>query len=241
MHSRRLLLLPLIAILSLTATAPTGAQTEGKRRVIEVSGSAEVSAAPDLAVVAFAVETTAPQAAAAVEQNAARSSKVASALKQRLGAKDRLSTTRYSLEPRYQTPGRGSQAPPTITGYVAHNEVRVETHDLDHLGQLLDAAITAGANRVSELQFTLEDRNPTLRAALAKAGAEARAQAESIAAALGVQLKQVVSATSSPPPIIPRRYDGRAMVAAAEGRAATEVEPGEVSVTATLQVTYEIE
>jgi uncharacterized protein YggE len=216
-------------------------QTEPKRRTIEVSGSAEVSAAPDLAILSFAVETTATEASAAVEQNAARSAKVASAVKQRLGAKDKLSTTRYALEPRYQYPERGSQAPPTITGYVAANEVRVETSNLDQVGQLVDAAITAGANRVSELQFTLADRNPTLRAALAKAGSEARAQAESIAAALGVQLKQVVTATSQPPPIIPRRYEGRGMVAAAEARAPTPLEPGEVTVSATLQVTYEIE
>lgn len=231
----------LAAALAACLVASAAAETEPRRRTIEVTGSAEVSATPDLAILSFAVETTAAEASAAVEQNAARSAKVASTIKQRLGAKDKLSTSRYALEPRYQQPERGSQVPPTITGYVAANEVRVETSNLEQVGQLVDAAIAAGANRVSELQFTLADRNPVLRAALAKAGSEARAQAESIAAALGVQLKQVVSATSQPPPIIPRRYEGRALVAAAEARAPTPLEPGEVTVSATLQVIYEIE
>jgi len=235
----RHVLLPIVSVLLAGWVAPVEAQTEPKKRTIEVSGSAEVSAAPDLAIISFAVETTAADAAAAVEQNAARSAKVTSALKQRLGGKDQLSTAGYGLEPRYQQQERGSQAPPTIAGYVAHNDVRVQTHNLDHVGQLIDAAIAAGANRVSELQFTLEDRNPTLRIALAKAGSEARAQAESIAAALGVQLKQVIAASSSPPPIMPRRYEGRAL--AAEARAPTPLEPGDVTVSATLQVTYEIE
>jgi uncharacterized protein YggE len=220
---------------------PVAAEEAPKRRTIDVSGRGEVSVAPDLAILAFAVETANPEAGTAVSQNAAKSAKVSAALKSRLGPKDSMSTTRYSLEPRYQYPERGSDAPPTITGYVARNDVRLEIHALDGVGALIDAATAAGANRVSELQFTLEERGPALRSALAKAGSEARAQAESVAAALGVQLKQVVAATAAPPPIEPRFYEGAAMRASAEAKAPTQVEPGAVSVSATLNVTYEIE
>ena len=235
------LLLAVALVLALASVRAGAAEDGPKRRTIQVSGYGEISVAPDLVIISFAVETATDQAAVAVEQNAARSSKVAAAIKQRLGSKDHVSTTRYSLEPRYQQPERGSTAPPRITGYLARNDVRVETHALDDVGRLIDAATEAGANRVSDLQFTLEDRNPQLRAALAKAGAEARAQAESIASALGVQLKQVLSATTQSAPIVPRRYEGAAMMAAAEARAPTSVEPGEITVSATLQVTYEIE
>lgn len=232
-----------LVLLAVTVSAlqAHAAETAPKPRTIQVTGSGEVSIAPDLAIVSFAVETASEAAASAVEQNAARSGKVAAAIKQRLGSKDHISTTRYSLDPRYQQPERGSTVPPKIVGYVARNDVRVETHALDQVGRLIDAAIEAGANRVSELQFTLEDRNPQLRAALAKAGAEARSQAESIASALGVQLKQVIAATTQSAPIVPQRYQGMAMMAAAEARAPTSVEPGEITVSATLQVTYEIE
>lgn len=205
---------------------------------MEVSGSAEVSAPPDLAIISFAVETTAAEADQAVEQNAARSAKVAAAIKPKLGPKDRSSTTRYALEPRYQQAERGSTDAPKIVGYVAYNEVRIETHALDQVGQLIDAGVTAGANRVSQLEFTLEDRTPTLRAALAKAGSEARAQAEAVASALGVQIKRVMTA-SSQSPLMPRRPEGMAMRTAAA--APTAIEPGDVTVTATLQVVYEIE
>lgn len=234
------LTLAIVSIVGILAPNLSHADDTVKQRTIEVTGTAEVSVPPDLAIISLAVETTAKEATSAVEQNAARTAKVAAALKPKLGPKDRSSTTRYALEPRYQQEERGSTNAPTITGYVAYNEVRIEIHALDAVGQLIDAGVTAGANRVSQLEFTLEDRNPTLRTALNQAGSEARAQAESVATALGVRLKQVVTA-SSQSPMMPRRYEGVAMRAAAESRAPTQVDPADVTVSATLHVVYEIE
>ena len=232
-------LLSALGMVALVMVTPAGAEDKAPPRTISVTGQGEVTAAPDLAIVAVAVETTAPKAADAVNENAKRSAKVAAALKGLIGKDDKLTTTRYSLDPRYDQGKRGEGVEPRIIGYVARNEVQVETHAIDGVGGLIDAAITAGANRISNLQFTLAARNEQLRAALQKAGAEARAQAESVASALGVKLKNVLSATTSTPPVIvPRRFEG---YAAMEARAPTPVEPGTVSVSATLQVTYEIE
>ena len=212
-----------------------------ERRTISVTGQGEVTTSPDLAILAVAVETSAPKAADAVAENATRSGAVASAVKNLIGKNDKVATTRYSLEPRYQAAKPGEAGEPRIIGFVARNEVQVETHKVDSVGTLIDAANTAGANRVSGLQFTLANRDEQLRAALEKAGAEARAQAESVAKALGVRLKGVASATTSTAPIVqPRYFEARAM-AAMEARAPTPIEPGSVSVAATLQVTYDIE
>ena len=243
---RTLTTLVLFATLGMGAAlaSPGAARADGKaadtRRTIAVTGQSEVTATPDVAILALAVETTAPKATDAVTENAARSAKVANALKSLIGKDDTVTTTRYSLDPRYESGKHGEVTEPRIIGYVAHNEVQVETHKIDAVGAMIDAAINAGANRISSLQFTLANRNPQLRAALEKAGAEARAQAESIATALGVKLKGVVSATTvSIPMIQPRRFEAMGMVA--EARAPTPIEPGNVAVSATLQVTYEIE
>jgi uncharacterized protein YggE len=224
----------------LTAAAAVRADEVRERRTISVTGEGNVTAAPDLAIVSFAVDTTATEASAAGEENARTSTAVAEAIKKRLSDKDKVTTAHYSLDPVYEQRERGGNQPPKITGYVARNEVRVETHAIDRVGELIDVATKAGSNRVSGLQFTLDDRSPYLRQALEKAGAEARQQAESVAKAIGVQLKQVVSATTSTSPIVPRRFQGFGM-AAAESRTQTPVEAGEVTVNAVLQVTYEIE
>jgi uncharacterized protein YggE len=230
----------LSAIVVSAPRARAGDNAPTPQRTISVTGQGEVTASPDLVTLTVAVETAAPSAAAAVSENAKRSAAVVSAVKELIGKEDKVTTSRYSLEPRYQSSKPGEVAEPRITGYVARNEVQVETHKIEGVGALIDAANRAGANRISGLQFTLSDRNEQLRAALEKAASEARAQAESVAKALGVTLKQVASATTSTGPVIQPRYFDRG-VAAMEARAPTPIEPGTVSVSATLQVTYTIE
>jgi hypothetical protein len=212
-----------------------------QRRTIAVTGRGEVRAVPDLAVVSFAVETTAGRATEAGAENAKRCAAVAAAVKALLDPADTLATTRYQLEPRYETPRPGEAREPRISGYVARNEVQVESRRVDAVGALIDAATAAGANRVAALQFTLSKRAEHLRTATERAGTDAHAQAESVAKGLGVRLKGVLSASTSVAPVpVPRRFE--AMPMAVEARAVpTPIEPGEAVVTATLQVTYEIE
>ncbi|HLY39525.1 MAG TPA: SIMPL domain-containing protein [Candidatus Binatia bacterium] len=210
-----------------------------ERRTIVVDGQGEVRATPDRAQLSFAVETTAARAGDAAAENAKRSAAVVAAVKPLAGAGGAVATTRYSIEPRYETARPGEPREPRITGYVAHSEVRVTDAPIDGVGAMIDAAVGAGANRVGGLQFTFAKQDELLRAALEKAGADARAQADSVARGLGVRLKGVVSATTHgrPMPIQPRF---EAMVS--EARAApTPIEPGEASVSATVQVTFEIE
>lgn len=233
----------LLVITLVLAALPASAQNASDRRTISVSGEGEVKAAPDLAVLSFAVETTAPEAGAAVAENARKSTALAAAIKQQLGPKDQVSTTGYQLDPIYEQRDRMVNPPtaPNITGYIARNEVMVQTRSLDTVGKLIDAATKAGANRVNGLSFTLEQRDAAQSAALQKAGQDARRQADEAARALGVKIVRVVSATTgSPGVIMPRQYKV-GMAAMAESDAMTPVEAGDVSVHASLQVTYEIE
>lgn len=228
----------LLALVALST--PALADDAPPPRTVAVTGEGRVSAAPDLAVVSFGVDTTAPTAGAAVADNAKKSTALVAAIKQKIGARDKVATTQYSLSPVYEQRDRASQAPPKITGYIASNLVRVELRDVTAVGALIDAATGAGANRVNDLQFTLEERAEPQSQALARAGADAKRQAEATAAALGVALGRVLSATTGGGPIVmPRTFARAGMVAMAEA-APPPVEASDVDVTATLQVTYEI-
>src|SRR5437667_166496 len=77
------------------------------RRTISVTGQGEVSVSPDVAILSVAVETTASKAAEAVSVNASRSAKVSNAVKGLTGKDDKVTTTRYALEPRYEAPKHG--------------------------------------------------------------------------------------------------------------------------------------
>ncbi len=236
---RLLLVVPLL--LALGVAEPLGADEKVRegRRTIAVTGRGEVRATPDRAALSFAVDTTGPRAADAATENARRSTAVAAALRSVLGAQAAVGTARYSVEPRYESTRPGESAP-RITGYVVRNQVAVQDAPIDRVGALIDAAVAAGANRVEGLTFTFAKQDELARSALEKAGADARAQAESVARGLGVRLKEVVAATTSTGPIPVRRFEGAPMVA--EARAVpTPIEPGEATVAATLQVTYSIE
>jgi uncharacterized protein len=237
MNRVRLPFLLLCATLSASLAAAQPKPDRPETRTLSVNGEGRVDAAPDLAIVSFAVEVTASEASAAVEQNAERSAAVAAAVKKLLTEKDRTTTTGYSLDPIYDQREAGTSAAPRIGGYIARNEVQVRVHAIAAVGTLIDAAIRAGSNRVSGLQFTLEDQSPQMRQALLEAGTDARRQAEAAAQALGVKLGPVVSArTGGGPIVLPEQR-----FAMAEAKMATPIEPGAVSVRATLQVTYEIE
>ncbi len=234
-----LALLSLLAATALSLPALADDHTPPPR-AISVTGEGEVKARPDLAVLSFAVETAAPTAGAAVSENAKQSAALAEAVKKKLGPADKVFTTQYSLSPVYEQREHAMAAPPRITGYVASNAVQVELRAVEQVGGLIDAATAAGANRADGLEFTLRERAQAQSDALQRAGEDARRQAEAAARALGVTLGRVLSASTGSPIVMPKAY-ARGMVAMAESSAPTPVEAGDVTVRASLQVTYEIE
>jgi uncharacterized protein YggE len=118
--------------------------------------------------------------------------------------------------------------------------VTVNTGALDLIGALIDSAIAAGANRVNSLSFSVKDDTKPRTEAITIATRDAHAQASALASALGVKLGKVVKATTvSEQRPIPMQRVGMAMAMSA--KVATPVEPGEVTVPATVSLTFEIE
>jgi uncharacterized protein len=225
------LILPL-TIFAISASA----QSSPASRTIEVDGNGETRTSPDSAELSVAIETTGKTAEEAATRNAALAEKVTAALKSKLGDKGKISTGNYSLNPEYdQRPGREK---PTITGYTAQNSIIVETGAIDLVGPLIDAAISAGANRIDYLNFTAKNNVKARTEAIAIATRDATAQADALASALGVKLGKVVKATTLAQ-ARPLPMQGLPMAMAA--RVPTPIEPGEVTVSATVSLTFEIE
>ena len=70
-------------------------------------------------------------------------------MKQAAGAGAVVTTVGYSVQPEYRYPREGRE--PQIAGYLSTNIVRVRSSDLKASGNLIDAAIKAGANRVQRI------------------------------------------------------------------------------------------
>jgi uncharacterized protein YggE len=199
-----------------------------------VSGNGEVQAAPDLATLEIAIETHATSADQAAGLNGALAEKVRDALTSKLGSKGRMWTGGYWLSPEY------TEGKPAVTGYTAQNSITVETGELGLVGPLIDTAIGAGANRISSLNYTLRDDSKARSEAIGKAARDAETQASALADALGVKLGSVIKA-STESEIHPVPITRFAVAGAMAANVETPIAAGQVTVPATVSLTYAIE
>jgi uncharacterized protein len=217
--------------------APLAASAEGSTPLssIRVTGASTVTANPDRANVDVGVVTQAPQSQNAVSQNARTFNAVMVALRKAFGPHADIKALSYSLNPDYQYHASGGT--PTITGYTATNVVRVTIDDLGRIGDVIDTATRAGANRVPSIQFALRDEEGVRTQALREAAVKAKAEADSLAAALGLKVNRILTVEEGGPVMVPVR---QVAFARAESSAATQIQPGAIEVNANVTLTVEV-
>jgi uncharacterized protein len=232
----RMLAVPCVVLLSVfsAAIAPSVAAQQvdaASQSTITVSGEGEASAAPDVAYVTVGVQIQSATAATAVAETSRRMAAILDAMRARGLASPDLQTTGLSVTPQYD---RDQQ----VTGYQATNSVTITVNQVDRAGELLDAALAAGANRVGGLRFAIRDTTALHYRALADAARVARSRADALAASLGLRVVGVASATESTVSA-PQPRAAVAFSAAAPGQApAPPVESGELRVTAQVRVSF---
>jgi hypothetical protein len=198
---------------------------------IRVTGEATVTANPDQAKIDIGVVTQAESAGAASAQNATRVDAVLAALKKTLGQRAEIKTISYSVNPNYRYPREGGA--PTITGYTATNTLQVTLNELSLVGKVIDTAVQFGANSIQRLQFTLKDDSALQAQALTEATGKAKTKAQTIASALGVNIVQILEADETVSSAVARVF-GLAEARAAGVAAPTPVEPGAITIRATV-------
>jgi hypothetical protein len=228
------ILLVAMAITGSAAAAPLDFTSE---RVIHASGSGNVIGTPDRAQVSLAIETENFDVKSAQQENAARMTQVIDALVAAGIPKDALKTTGYNIYPVYEDAKSSSDE--KVRSYRVTNTLTVTLHDVSRTGEVIDIAVANGINQASSIQFMLSDEQAqVLRTeALKKAVARARADADTVASALGVRITGVrdVDISGGYMPVL---YENYMLEGAAPKAAATPIQPGDVTVTASISVTY---
>lgn len=203
---------------------------------IRVTGDAQVTAKPDRVQIDIGVTTHAEKSADAASQNAHQVDAVLSAVKKSAGPTAVLKTVNYALSPAYKYQN-GHE--PLISGYNASNLIEVTLDDLTKISNVIDAAAQAGANNVRGISFTLRDQEAVHADALRKAAAKARADAEVLAAALGLKVVRVLSAEETGARFVPVMRTMAAQ-AGATAEVATPVESGTLDVSASIVLSVEV-
>lgn len=179
-----------------------------REKVISVTGTASTSVEPDLLIVTFGVETQEKTAKQALEKNSQLMNSVVSAIQGVGISEDELSTSRFNIQPVYDSyrdeSGRYTQE---LIGYRVTNSISVETSNLGLAADIIDSGVGVGANRVDSVYFTLspEKQLQIKDDLIGKAVLNAKSKAENALAPLNHQIIGVkaVSLTEfgMPPPM----------------------------------------
>jgi uncharacterized protein len=207
-----------LTALAVSLTAGAQAPTLSGPPTVSTSGTAEATVSPDRATIHVAVQTQGSTAAAAAADNAKITRAVLDTLRALGLSKDQTGTLGYSVMPQYSY----DKGKAHLNGYEAQNTVKVEVKVLTEVGRLVDAALGAGANNISSLQFTATNQDSARRDALRRATAQAKGDAEAIASALGSTLGPALELTTEAPE---RRFFNASPVMRMSAAAAAEPTP----------------
>lgn len=209
---------------------------------ITVNGSGEVRVAPDEAHVRLGVVAQEESARAAQRE----ASRIAQGILDAVAGLDvpseAVQTSQLVLTPVYEQGGPRQQVPtePRIIAYRASNVVSVRLDDLTKIGRVIDGGIEAGANQVQGVDFQLEDDREAREEAVRRAVREARSKAAAMAEALEVALGPVQDAREGGVTIERPQFGQVRMMAMESQSADTPVAPGEITVSASVTLSYRI-
>lgn len=216
------------------AQAPSEAARHEPLPSLVVGASAEIRVAPDRAELAVAVESRARTAAQASSDNARVQSAVLEAIRRQGIAGPQLQTRSMQVSPEYQYPREGGR--PTVTGYVARNEVVVTLSDLAKVGPVIDAALGQGATSISGPRFMLSNPDSARREALDAAVRKAMADAQVMARAAGVRVGRVLEMSTHSGTENFEAARPAVMMRASADAVATPIESGTITVQASVQM-----
>ena len=215
------------------------AQAEDSRRSITTTGNGVVITQNNRAVMYLAVETMSPDAKQAAQDNANIMTKVKHAVIGAGAAPDKIETDNYTMYPVYEY----DKGKVKSRKYEVNNRMKVVVEDLTKAGAVMDAAISAGANRIENIMFTVRNPGKYKDDALREAAQDARRKADIIAASLGKTVTNIISVTDNSVRVSPRNYMMNARMAGGNDMAesaTTPVEGGDAKVESSVTVVFEI-
>lgn len=211
---------------------------DNARRTIAVAGTGSVRVKPDLAVAVVGVTKGDPKlpAAKAAADNAIAQIKAAV---MRAGVQEEdVQTVQYNIYRQQANPQAGIRE---STWRVVHM-VQVRTKKPDTISAIVDAAVSAGATDVQNIDFTVDELAPHRAKAREKAIQAAKEKAQHLASLLGVAVGEVISVSEDAgfQGPIPMAANMRFSMDAEMGGVGSGISGGQVEVTTNTQVVFGI-
>ncbi len=209
-------------------------------RLINVTGTGEVKVKPNEAVINLGVESRSKSLDEARKQTDEKVRDVIKVLKSNGIDEKEIQTTYLNLHPDYERNHQTGQV--TQTSYIASKGMTVVVKDLKKLEDLMIALGKTGLNRLDGIQFRTSELEKHRAAARKLAVAAAREKANALTTDLGVKTGMVqtineVNFSSGPRPMM---YNTKMDMAMAES-GGSSIEPGQITISETVEVSFRIE
>ena len=209
---------------------------------IWVNGNGKVYASPDIAILSLGIEVQEETVALAQANASEAMNKVIDTLKNQGVADEDIQTQQFNISKISEWKvvyGEGEKE--VITGYRVTNIVSVKVRDINKVGVIIDAVAAAGGDltRIDSIGFTVDDPTTYYEEARAQAVEYAKAKAEQLAELSGVELGKPSYISESTYYSSPNYYRGD-MSFDAIPAAETSISPGELEISATVQIAFAI-
>jgi len=202
---------------------------------VTARGDAVVAGTPDEGIWDVMVDALDASPDAALADVGRRTGELQGVLDELGVPKERRSTTGVSVREEFDhTDGKQVHR-----GFRASNVLTIRLTDPTVAGRLIQGAVEHAGAHVAGPRWWIAPDNPARVEACRQAATEAKRKAEAFADALGLELGAVVEIREpNPSGVAPRMR--MAPVALAAASAPVEVDPGELSVDAQVEVTYRL-
>lgn len=228
-----------ILALGLPSIALAASEPEGPH--ITTSGNSTIKAAPDMATINIQVSETAKDAAGAKKQVDERVAKYFDFLKENGVDKADINAANIRTQPNYEYDKKSERS--VIKGYIATRTVDVKIKNLDKLNTLLDGALSAGLNEITNVEFGVNNPEQYKAKAREEAIKNAITQASSVAKGFGSDLGTVYSISYRAPDATPYpmpRMKANFMAAPADGAVQETYEKQSIEFKDNVDVVFEL-
>jgi len=230
----------LLAILLLTLSVSQIASWRNKfasPNVISVSGEGKAVGIPDVGLISLSVLSEKNTAKEVMQDNATKMNDIIKFIKDGgVEAKD-VQTSGYYLSPRYDFQD-GNRI---FRGYDLTSTLSVKIRNLDKISDIIDGAVSRGANQIGNIQFIIDDEAQLKNEARAKAIIQAKDKAQQIAKSAGLTLGKIVSFSENEGRTYPQPlYMDKGISANAGGGAAPVVEQGSQEIDISITLGFEL-
>jgi len=231
---------------------PAWADDVPNQRIAElhVRGESVINVPADQVSVTLGVFSEASTVHAARAENSRKMQAVITAIKALGLSRHDYTTQHFRVDPIWSTRPKNTPRDwrPKVVSYRTNNRLKITTQSLDIIGEIIADALTAGANQIDSMTFSLADPRRYRKQAITDAMENAKVDAQVLAAASGDRIQRTLSLHLNNSAVTPKRVNSeryaqsRMMVADAELLSAPTppINIGTIRVSASVSVVYEL-